>query len=87
MNMFSKQEFGSANLLHNGQTLKQYRDAIIERTRATGHYNGLTELALRDGDLDTADTQAATLNYGLGNWYLVKGDATKARNCLPPAAF
>lgn len=50
MNMFSKQEFGSANLLHNGQTLKQYRDAIIERTRATGHYNGLTELALRDGD-------------------------------------
>lgn len=28
---------------------------------------------------DTADTQAATLNYGLGNWYLLKGDKTKAR--------
>ena len=28
---------------------------------------------------DTADTQAATLNYGLGNWYLVKGDTARAR--------
>lgn len=28
---------------------------------------------------DTADTQAATLNYGLGNWYLLKGDKVKAR--------
>ncbi|NWK79844.1 hydantoinase B/oxoprolinase family protein [Aquitalea sp. LB_tupeE] len=50
MNMFNQREFKTADLLHNGQTLKQYRDAIIERTRATGHYNGLTELALRDGD-------------------------------------
>ena len=28
---------------------------------------------------DTADTQAATLNYGLGNWYFVKGDTARAR--------
>jgi tetratricopeptide (TPR) repeat protein len=28
---------------------------------------------------DTADVQAATLNYGLGNWYLVRGDTARAR--------
>ena len=28
---------------------------------------------------DTADVQVATLNYGLGNWYLVRGDTTSAR--------
>ena len=28
---------------------------------------------------DTEDVQVATLNYGLGNWYLVQGDKTKAR--------
>ena len=28
---------------------------------------------------DTADVQVATLNFGLGNWYLVKGDTAKAR--------
>jgi tetratricopeptide (TPR) repeat protein len=28
---------------------------------------------------DTADVQVATLSYGLGNWYLVKGDTTHAR--------
>lgn len=28
---------------------------------------------------DTADVQVATLNYGLGNWYVVKGDRAKAR--------
>jgi tetratricopeptide (TPR) repeat protein len=28
---------------------------------------------------DTADTQVATLSYGLGNWYLVRGDAARAR--------
>ncbi|MEO7963018.1 MAG: hypothetical protein ABIT38_03815, partial [Gemmatimonadaceae bacterium] len=27
---------------------------------------------------DTADVQVATLSYGLGNWYLVKGDTAKA---------
>jgi len=28
---------------------------------------------------DTADVQVATLSYGLGNWYLVRGDTTHAR--------
>ena len=28
---------------------------------------------------DTADVQVATLNFGLGNYYLVKGDTAKAR--------
>ena len=28
---------------------------------------------------DTADVQVATLSYGVGNWYLVKGDTTRAR--------
>ncbi len=28
---------------------------------------------------DTADTQAATLNFGLGNWYLVRGDTGRAK--------
>ncbi len=31
---------------------------------------------------DTDDTQVATLAYGLGNWYLVKGDKTKARQAF-----
>jgi tetratricopeptide (TPR) repeat protein len=28
---------------------------------------------------DTADVQASTLNYGLGDWYVVRGDTAKAR--------
>ncbi|MEQ1689710.1 MAG: hypothetical protein ABMA00_00375 [Gemmatimonas sp.] len=28
---------------------------------------------------DTADVQMATLSYGLGNWYLVRGDSAKAK--------
>jgi tetratricopeptide (TPR) repeat protein len=28
---------------------------------------------------DTADVQLATLSYGVGNWYLVKGDTARAR--------
>ena len=29
---------------------------------------------------DTSDIQVATLSYGLGNWYLVRGDTTRARD-------
>jgi hypothetical protein len=29
---------------------------------------------------DTADVQAATLAYGLGNWYLVRGDTAQAKS-------
>jgi tetratricopeptide (TPR) repeat protein len=28
---------------------------------------------------DTADVQVATLSYGVGNWYLLKGDTARAR--------
>ena len=28
---------------------------------------------------DTADVQVATLSFGLGNWYLVRGDAARAK--------
>lgn len=28
---------------------------------------------------DTTDVQVATLSYGLGNWYLVRGDSAKAK--------
>ena len=28
---------------------------------------------------DTADVQAATLSYALGNWYLIRGDTARAR--------
>ena len=28
---------------------------------------------------DTGDVDLATLSFGLGNWYLVKGDSTRAR--------
>jgi hypothetical protein len=28
---------------------------------------------------DTADVQAATLAYGLGDWYLVRGDTARAK--------
>jgi tetratricopeptide (TPR) repeat protein len=34
---------------------------------------------------DTADVQVATLNYGLGNWYLVRGDTTRARAAFQQA--
>ena len=46
----SNKEIGFADLLKNGQTLKQFRDAIIERTNATGHYNGQETLEFRDSD-------------------------------------
>jgi len=50
MNMMTSKEVGFADLLKNGQTLKQFRDGIIERTQASGHYNGLEKLAFRDSD-------------------------------------
>jgi tetratricopeptide (TPR) repeat protein len=31
---------------------------------------------------DTSDVQVATLSYGLGNWYLVRGDTARARECF-----
>ncbi len=51
-------------------------------------YAYVTRLRLYRGELtpetlfspgDTADVQVATLNYGLGNWYMVRADTVKAR--------
>ena len=50
MNVMSNKEIGCANLLKTGETLKQYRDGIIERTKASGHYNGIEKLEFRDAD-------------------------------------
>ena len=50
MNMMSKKDIGIGNLLASGMTLKQHRDAILERTQSTGFYNGLENLEFRDSD-------------------------------------
>jgi tetratricopeptide (TPR) repeat protein len=42
-------------------------------------YRGLTKPEDLITPADTADVQVATLNFGLGNYYLVKGDKAKAR--------
>jgi tetratricopeptide (TPR) repeat protein len=34
---------------------------------------------------DTADVQVATLSYGLGNWYLLRGDKTRAKEMFERA--
>lgn len=34
---------------------------------------------------DTGDVAIATLSYGLGNWYLLRGDTAKARECFERA--
>jgi Flp pilus assembly protein TadD len=34
---------------------------------------------------DTADVQVATLSFGLGNWYLVRGDTVQARRAFARA--
>lgn len=51
-------------------------------------YAYVTRLRLYRGELtpetlfsaaDTADVQVATLSYGLGNWYMVRGDTVRAK--------
>jgi tetratricopeptide (TPR) repeat protein len=42
-------------------------------------YRGLIGAAQVFTAADTADIQVATLSYGLGNWYLVRGDTAQAR--------
>ncbi len=55
---------------------------------ATPGYAYVSRLRLYRGEVspadlitpaDSADLQRATLNYGLGNWYLVRGDTASAR--------
>lgn len=42
-------------------------------------YRGLTGPEQVLTPADTADIAAATLSYGVGNWYLVSGDTTRAK--------
>ena len=51
-------------------------NAYAQRLRM---YRGATAPAQLFTPADTADVQVATLSFGLGNYYLVKGDTAKAR--------
>jgi tetratricopeptide (TPR) repeat protein len=52
------------------------RYAYVSRLRL---YRGEVTPATLFTPADTADTQVATLNYGVGNWLLVRGDSAGAR--------
>jgi acetone carboxylase alpha subunit len=65
MNMMTAQEVGFADLLKNGQTLKEFRDGILERTAATGHYNGLERLEFRESDPIRYEKMFSKLRGGL----------------------
>ncbi|MCU0636711.1 MAG: tetratricopeptide repeat protein [Gemmatimonadaceae bacterium] len=47
--------------------------------RRLAMYRGVTRPESLIVASDTADVQASTLHYGLGNWYLVQGDTARAR--------
>jgi tetratricopeptide (TPR) repeat protein len=50
--------------------------AYLQRLRL---YQGRIKPADVIGPADTTDIQAATLSYGIGNWFLVGGDTSRAR--------
>ena len=50
MNILSRPEIVVPDLLGNGKSLKQYRGEVVERSRNSGHYNGLEKLELREAD-------------------------------------
>lgn len=51
-------------------------NAYAQRLRL---YRGLTSPDSVFTPADTGDVAVATLSYGIGNWYLVRGDTTRAR--------
>jgi acetone carboxylase, alpha subunit len=65
MNIMSSQEVGFVDLLKNGQTLKQFRDDVLQRTAQTGHYNGLDRLELRESDPIRYEKMFSKLRGGL----------------------
>lgn len=65
MNMMSTKEIGFGSLLASGLTLKQHRDAILERTQTTGYYNGLEKLEFRDSDPISYEKLFSKLRGGL----------------------
>jgi acetone carboxylase alpha subunit len=58
-------ETGASGLLGTGETLKQFRDAILVRTKDTGHYNGLTRLDLRESEPIRYEKMFSKLRGGL----------------------
>jgi tetratricopeptide (TPR) repeat protein len=56
-----------------------------EYARRLDLYRGLLSPDSLITAADTAGIAVATLNYGLGNWYVVKGDTAKARACFERA--
>ncbi|MEP6779756.1 MAG: hypothetical protein ABJC26_07695 [Gemmatimonadaceae bacterium] len=48
-------------------------------TKRLAMYRGQTAPMALFTPADTADVQVATLSFGLGNWYMVKGDTAKAK--------
>jgi tetratricopeptide (TPR) repeat protein len=52
-------------------------NAYVQRLKL---YRGLVAPDSVFTPADTADVQVATLSYGIGNWYLVRGDTTRAKS-------
>jgi N-methylhydantoinase B/oxoprolinase/acetone carboxylase alpha subunit len=67
MNMMSNKEVGMTDLLGNGQTLKQFRAGILERTASSGRYNGLARLHLRESDPIRYEKLFSKLRAGLAH--------------------
>jgi acetone carboxylase, alpha subunit len=65
MNQMSRKELGLPDLLGNGKTLKQHRDEVLERTRATGYYNGLKKLEFKESDPITYEKLFSRIRGGL----------------------
>src|ERR1700736_6802022 len=65
IDVLTKHDVGPPDLLGNGKTLKQYRDEILERTRKSGHYNGLERLELRESDPITYEKLFSRIRGGL----------------------
>jgi acetone carboxylase, alpha subunit len=53
------------SLLGNGKTLKQHRDEILAKTKATGHYAGIERLAFREADPIRYEKMFSKLRGGL----------------------
>lgn len=65
LEMKSKGGPGRADLLGTGETLKEFRDGILDRTKTTGHYNGLQHLELRESDPIRYEKMFSKLRGGL----------------------
>ena len=65
MNTMSAKEMGLPDLLGNGKTLKQHRDAMLARTKASGFYNGLETLEFKETDPITYEKLFSRIRGGL----------------------